>query len=69
MDQRAITQAAELFVAAAIRFTDRFVHGAGATVGVKNGAAFDVACAAADGLNQCGGAAEKAFFVRIENRD
>ena len=45
------------------------VHGAGARVGVENGAAFDVARAAADGLNQRSGAAEIAFLVGVENCD
>ena len=38
-------------------------------VGVEDGAAFDVAGAAADGLDQRGGAAEIAFFVGVENGD
>ena len=38
-------------------------------VGVKNGAALDVARAAADGLDERGGAAQEAFLIRIENGD
>ncbi len=59
----------ELFVAAAIGFADGLVHGAGAAVGVENGAAGDVAGAAADGLDERGGAAEIAFFVGVEDGD
>src|SRR5262249_5768214 len=40
-----------------------------ATVGVENGATFDVASAAADGLDQRRGAAEEAFLVGVEDGD
>ena len=59
----------DLLFAAAIGFADGLLHGAGAAVGIENGAAFDVARAAADGLNQRGGAAEIAFFVGVQNGD
>src|SRR5229473_4491147 len=59
----------DLLGAAAIGFADGLVHGVGAAVGVENGAAFDVARATADGLNQRCGAAEKSFLVRVENGD
>src|SRR5690242_13488948 len=58
-----------LLGAAAIRFVDGLIHGVSAAVGVENGAAFDVAGAAADGLNQRSGAAEIAFLVGVEDGD
>ena len=58
-----------LFGAAAIGFADGLAHGVGHAVGVENGAAFEVAGAAAHGLDQRGGAAEVAFFIGVENRD
>ncbi len=42
----------DLFGAAAIGFADGLVHGVGAAIGVENGAALDVAGAAADSLDQ-----------------
>src|SRR6185437_4500343 len=58
-----------LLGAAAIRFADGLAHGVGHHVGVKNGAAFDMARAAADALDERSGAAEKAFLVGVENGD
>src|SRR5438552_10586733 len=59
----------KLLGAAAIGLVDSFIHGIGAAVGVENGAAFNVAGAAADSLNERGGAAEIAFLVGVENGD
>ena len=59
----------ELLSAAAICFVDCFIHRLRAAVGVKNGAAFDVARTAANRLNERGRAAQKAFLVGIENGD
>ena len=58
-----------LLGAAAVGFADGLAHGVGHTVGVENGAAFEMARAAAHGLNQRRGAAEIAFLVGVENRD
>src|SRR6266568_3080498 len=58
-----------LLGAAAIGFVDGLIHGVSAAVGIENGAAFDMAGAAADGLNQRSGAAEIAFLVGVENGD
>ena len=56
-----------LLGAAAIGFADGLAHRIRHAVGVENRAAFDVAGAAAHGLNQRRGAAQIAFLVRIEN--
>ena len=59
----------DLLGAAAVGFIDGLIHGIGAAVGVENGAAFDVASAAADRLNKRSGAAEVAFFVGVKDGD
>ena len=58
-----------LLGAAAIGFADGLAHRVGHAVGVEDGATFDVASAAAHGLDQRSSAAEIAFFVGVENRD
>ena len=58
-----------LLGAAAIGFLDGLGHRAGHAVGVQDGAAFDVARAAADRLDERGGAAQVAFLVGVEDRD
>src|SRR5690348_4178233 len=59
----------KLLGAAAIGFVDGLIHRVGAAIGVENGAALDVAGAAANGLNERGGAAEITFLVGVENGD
>ncbi len=59
----------ELLLATAIGFADGRVHRVGAAVGVKNGAALNVAGAAAHRLDQRSGAAEEAFLIGVENGD
>ena len=58
----------DLFGAAAFGFVYRRLHGVGDFVGVQNGAAVHIAGGAAYGLNQAAAAAQKAFFVGIQNR-
>ena len=53
--------------AAAVGFIDGALHGVGHFVGVKNGAAVQVAGAAADGLNERAGGAQKPFLVGVKN--
>src|SRR5260370_8929788 len=59
----------ELLVAASISFADGLIHGAGARVGVEDGAARDVASAAAHRLYQRGRAAQVTFLFGVENGD
>src|SRR6267378_1346676 len=59
----------DLLGAAAISFADGLVHGISAAVGIENGAALDVPGAAANGLDQRRGTAEKTFLVRVEYGD
>ncbi len=56
-----------LFGAAAAGFFHRLRHGAGDAIGVEDGAAFDVARAAANCLYQGRRAAQVAFLVSVEN--
>ncbi len=56
-----------LFFAAAIGFINRRLHRAGHPVGIQDRFAVDIARTAADGLDQRGGRAQEAFFIRIEN--
>ena len=59
----------DLLGAAAIGFADGFLHRLGHSISVKNRRAVQVARSAADGLNQRTLGTQKAFLVRIENRD
>ncbi len=58
-----------LLFAAAVGFVDGALHGVGHLVGVEDGAAFDVAGGAADGLDEGALGAEEAFFVGVEDGD
>ena len=58
-----------LLFAATIGFVDGALHGVGHLVGVEDGAAFDVAGGAADGLDERALAAEEAFLVGVEDGD
>ena len=63
------TLCARLHLAAARRLLDAALHRAGDPVGVEDRAAVHVARRAADGLDQRAVAAQKAFLIRVENRD
>jgi hypothetical protein len=58
-----------LLLAAAIGLGDRALHRAGDLVGIEDDAAVDIARGAADGLDQRGLRAQKAFLVGVENGD
>ena len=59
---------AQLFFPAALGFADGPLHRAGDAVGVEDGLAVQIARGAADGLDQAALAAQKAFFVGVQNR-
>ncbi len=56
-----------LYGATAVGFAESFLHRVSHAVGVEDGAAVEVAGAAADGLDQRSGRAQEAFLVGIEN--
>ena len=56
-----------LLSSAAVGLVDGLLHGCGYAVGIEYGAAVDVAGGSAYGLGEAAVAAEKAFFVGIEN--
>ena len=58
-----------LFFAAAVGFVDGPLHGVGHLVGVEDGATFDVAGGATDGLDEGALAAKEAFFVGVKDGD
>ena len=58
-----------LLFAAAVGFVDGALHGVGHLVGVEDGAAFEVAGGAADGLDEGALGAEEAFLVGVEDGD
>ncbi len=57
-----------LFLAAALRLTDRFRHRRGNFVTVQNRFTVDVTRGAADGLNQRTLGTQEALFIRVQNR-
>ena len=59
----------DLLFAAAVGLGDGALHRAGHLVGIEDHLAVDVARGAADGLDQRGLAAQKAFLVGVEDRD
>ena len=59
----------DLLLAAAVGLGDGALHRAGHLVGIEDHLAVDVARGAADGLDQRGLAAQKAFLVGVEDRD
>ena len=59
----------DLFLAPAVGLVDGAAHGVGHLIGVEDGAAFDVARGAADGLDERTLRTEKAFLVGVENGD
>src|SRR5262249_3036882 len=58
-----------LLLAAPIGLGNRALHRAGHGIGIEDHAAVDVARGAADGLNERGLAAQKAFLIGVQNRD
>ena len=58
-----------LLLAAARGFRHRAFHGAGDFIGIEHDLAFDITRGAANGLDERGFRAQKAFFVGIENGD
>src|SRR5262249_26367075 len=58
-----------LLIAAALGLGDGALPPAGSAIGIENDAAVNVARSAADGLDEAGFAAQKAFLVGVENGD
>src|SRR6266567_2920150 len=53
--------------ATAIGFSDGFLHGVSHAIGVEDGATFEVAGGASDGLDERSGGTEETFLVGVEN--
>ena len=59
----------DLLGAPSLGFVHGLFHGVGDAVGIQNGPAIQVARRAANGLDQAALRAQKAFLVRVQNRN